>query len=189
VLTGEFSIQPMLFEDLDELVALHAQYLNYGSGIHAHFEQALSDPDTVAVKCMYGGRMVGLDIYTRGIALSGGHPELCAEIRDIAAGAVVYTGDALLVVPEYRKLGMDEAMLTACRKRLQARGAEFVLYELWVHPDGRIPAHHTVEHYEYTIDLGLHPDFYVDFDHYGYFCPICGEKCKCSAHLYLCRVT
>jgi len=185
---GEMSIQPMMFQDLDELVALHAQYLNYGSGIYHHFQQVLSDPDTVAVKCVHNGRIIGLDIYTRGVALSGGHAELCAEIRGIAADEVVYTGDALLVVPEFRRQGLDRAMLNACREQLRERCAIYVLYELWVHPDGSIPAHHTVEHYEQKIDLGLHPNFYVDFDHYGYFCPICGGKCKCSAQLYLCRV-
>ena len=124
---------------LDELVRLHAEYLNYGEGIHAHFEQVLSDPDTVAVKCVHGGKMIGLDIYTRGIALSGGHPELCEKVRDMAGDTVVYTGDALLVTPEFRKHGVDGAMLAACRERLKTLGAGYVLYELWVHPDGRVP--------------------------------------------------
>jgi len=174
--------------DLEELIRLHAQYLNYGDGIYAHFQAALADQRTVAVKCVHAGRMVGLDIYTRGIALSGGHPDLCAQVRALAGDAVVYTGDALLVVPEYRGRGIDRAMLEASRERLRQQGATYVLYELWVHPDGRVPARHTVERYAQVIDLGLHRDFYVDFDHYGYFCPICGEKCRCSAHLYLCRV-
>ena len=114
--------------------------------------------------------------------------DLCEQVRMLAGDAVVYTGDALLVVPEFRKQGVDRAMLEACRARLRERGATYVLYELWVHPDGRVPARHTVERYRQVIDLGLHRDFYVDFDHYGYYCPICGQKCKCSAHLYLCRV-
>ena len=101
---------------------------------------------------------------------------------------MVYTGDALLVVPDFRGRGVDAAMLAACRERMRATGVQFVLYELWVHPDGRMPAHRTVERYAHVLDLGLHRDFYVDFDHYGYYCPICGGKCRCSAHLYLCRV-
>ena len=79
-------------------------------------------------------------------------------------------------------------MLMACREHLREKGAAYVLYELWVHPDGRIPAHHTVERYEHVLDLGLHRQFYADFNHFGYYCPICGEKCRCSARLYLCRV-
>jgi hypothetical protein len=51
-----------------------------------------------------------------------------------------------------------------------------------------VPAHRTVERFDHVTDLGLHRDFYVDFDHYGYYCPICGVKCRCAAHLYLCRV-
>ena len=188
-MNGEFVIQPMAGSDLDELVRLHDRYLNYGDGIQSHFKETLADPDTVAVKCELGGEMIGLDIYTRGIRLSGGHPELCATVAAITGEATVYTGDALLVVPAWRKQGVDAAMLAACRASLRRKGASYVLYELWVHPDGRVPAHHTVERYERVIDLGLHRDFYVDFDHYGYFCPICGQKCRCSAHLYLCHVS
>lgn len=185
---SECKVEPLTSADLEELVALHALYLNYGEGIHAHFEAALADLATVAVKCVHEGRMVGLDMYTRGISLSGGHRELCDRIRTITGDALVYTGDALLVVPQYRGRGLDADMLAACRRKLRERGATYVLYELWVHPDGRVPARHTVERYEQVMDLGLHRDFYVDFDHYGYFCPICGTKCGCSAHLYLCRI-
>lgn len=185
---ADLRICPMVEADLDELVRLHELYLNYGEGIRTHFEGVLRDPASVAVKCEVGGRMVGLDIYTCGVALSGGHEALCARVRQAVGDAVVYTGDALLVVPERRGQGVDAAMLAESRRLLRERGAEYVLYELWVHPDGRVPAHRTVERYQHVTDLGLHRDFYVDFDHYGYYCPICGEKCRCAAHLYLCRI-
>lgn len=182
------SVRPLTPDDLEPLLALHAAYLNYGEGIRSHFQQALTDPATIAVQCTQGGRMIGVDIYTRGVALSGGHPELCSQILALTGDSVVYTGDALLVVPDFRGRGVDAAMLAACRERMRATGVQFVLYELWVHPDGRMPAHRTVERYAHVLNLGLHRDFYVDFDHYGYYCPICGGKCRCSAHLYLCRV-
>ena len=185
---NDLSLKPLTMDDLDDLVRLHAVYLNYGDGIQRHFQEVLSDPSTVAVQCAHGERMIGVDIYTRGVALSGGHPELCRFILDLVGDATVYTGDALLVEPAYRKLGVDEAMLAECRKRLRELGAQYVLYELWVHPDGRTPARRTVQRYAHVLDLGLHRDFYVDFDHYGYLCPICGEHCRCSAHLYLCRL-
>ena len=184
----DWTVRPITLSDLDELVRLHGMYLNYGDGIRAHFGDVLKDPNTVAVQCVHDGHMVGLDIYTRGIQLSGGHPDLCAEIRGLVGDAPVYTGDALLVVPAFRKKGLDAAMLEVCREQMWARGARFVLYELWVHPDGRIPAHHTVERYDHVIDIGLHRNFYVNFDHYGYICSLCGIHCKCSAHLYLCRL-
>ena len=184
----DFGILPITLCDLDDLVLLHAQYLNYGSGIYTHFKQVLSNEDAIAVKCVHGSEMVGVDIYTRGIFLSGGHPELCEQIRALTGDALTYTGDALLVKPHYRKRGLDALMLSKSKELMQARGVVYVLYELWVHPDGHMPARHTVERYDHVIDLGIHSDFYVDFDHYGYYCPICGEKCQCSAHLYLCRL-
>ncbi len=185
---GEVRIRAMEAGDIDELVRLHEMYLNYGEGIRAHFERVLADPHSVAVKAEAGGRMIGLDIYTRGAALSGGHEALCDRVRALAGEHCVYTGDALLVVPNWRGRGVDARMLAESRRLLMLRGAAYVLYELWVHPDGRVPAHRTVERFDNVIDLGLHRDFYVDFDHYGYYCPICGVKCRCGAHLYLCRV-
>lgn len=187
-MTPDIAIRPMVYGDLRELVDLHAKYLNYGDGIQAHFEAVLADPASVAVKAVANGKIVGLDIYTRGVALSDGHLDLCARIRALTGDAVVYTGDALLVVPGYRGRRLDQEMLKVSRQMLGERGATYVLYELWVHPDGRIPAHRTVERYDHVIALGLHRNFYVDFDHYGYICPICGAKCRCSASLYLCRV-
>ena len=184
----DFTIAPMDPSDLRELVDLHAQFLNYGTGIQAHFEAVLQDPASVAVKAVLGGKIVGLDIYTRGIALSGGHQALCERIRALTGDATVYTGDALLVVPNCRGQRLDERMLRVCRKMMAQRGAAYVLYELWVHPDGRMPAHRTVERYERVLELGFYRSFYVDFDHYGYLCPLCGAKCRCSARLYLCRV-
>jgi GNAT superfamily N-acetyltransferase len=187
-MTDKPRISPMAAADINELVRLHEMYLNFGEGVRAHFAQVLADPASVAVKCEAQGRMIGLDIYTRGIALSGGHEELCARVRTLAGEATVYTGDALLVVPAWRGKGVSALMLAESRRLLAARGAVYVLYELWVHPDGQMPARHTVGQYADVTDLGLHEHFYVDFDHYGYYCPICGDKCRCGAHLYLCRV-
>ncbi|MDD4074498.1 MAG: GNAT family N-acetyltransferase [Eubacteriales bacterium] len=179
-------ILPMCMEDLDELVRLHDIYLNYGEGIRPHFEKALQDPASVALKCVIDGRIAGIAVYIKGVFLSGGHADICQRIQLAAGDALIYTGDALLVLPEYRRQGMDEAMVDIAKERIRALGGSYALHELWVHPDGRTPARRTPGFYDSCIDMGEFKNFYYDFDHFGYYCPICKGKCVCSAHIYLC---
>lgn len=173
---------------MDELVRLHSVYLNYGEGIRPHFERAFKDKDTVALKCVLDGVMAGFAIYVRGIFLSGGHEDICAKIKEKACGAPVWTGDALLVLPRYRRRGIDLAMIETGKKMIKERGGKYVVHELWVHPDGHIPARRTPECYSSSIDIGEYAGFYESFDHYGYHCPICKGICRCSAHIYLCAL-
>lgn len=181
-------IQPIGMGDMDELVRLHSIFLNYGEGTRPHFEAALKKPDTVALKCVMDGKMAGFAVYVKGIFLSGGHEDLCEMIAKKAGNAQVWTGDALLVLPEYRRRGMDDAMIDVGKKKIREMGGRYALHELWVHPDGRIPARRTPKCYAGSIDMGEYKDFYVNFDHYGYHCPICKDRCCCSAHVYLCDI-
>lgn len=174
--------------DMDELVRLHDLYLNYGEGVRPHFEETLRNPDSVALKCVIGGKIAGFAIYVKGVFLSGGHEDICASICEIAPREQIWTGDALLVLPEYRRKGLDGEMIRKANKEIWKKGGRYALYELWVHPDGQVPARHTPDVYAKKTKLGEYKDFYINFDHYGYFCPICKGECHCSAQLYLCEL-
>jgi hypothetical protein len=96
------AVLPLEAADLDELVRLHSEYLNYGDGIRPHFEETLADPSVIGLKAVAGGEIAGILIYTQGISLSGGHEDLCSDIRRRTHGELVYTGDAVVVRSEYR---------------------------------------------------------------------------------------
>ena len=181
-------IEPIDFDDIGELVRLHEQYLNYGDGIRPHFEEILRDPESVALKYRIGGEMAGLFIYTKGIALSGNHAETAARIAKLCEGKNVYTGDAVLVKKEYRSLGVTRKLCTAMIKELRRRGAQLAVHEFWVHPDGHIPARKMFKAFTKNTFIGHFENFYRDFHHFGYICPICGKECVCAAEIYLAEI-
>jgi len=175
-------------DDLDELVELHGKYLNYGEGIRPHFEQMLKKDSTIALKYVIDGKIAGLVIYVEGIYFSGGHEDLCGRVRELTKGELTYTGDALLVKKEYRHMGITKALYTRLCAELRQKGVKYTVNELWVHPDGRVPAHNVLDSFGEKQFLGHFGNFYKDFYHYGYVCPICGKDCVCSAMVYLCKV-
>ena len=181
-------IERMTLCDLDELISLHEEYLNYGDGIRPHFETILRDPDSIALKYMLDGKMAGLFIYTKGIALSGGHDEIRAQLEELSAGKTVYTGDAVLVKSEYRKLGIADKLCAAMIQELRRRDAELAVHEFWVYPDGYIPASRMFEVFDTNIFIGRFVNFYRNFHHFGYICPICGKECVCAAEIYLAEI-
>jgi GNAT superfamily N-acetyltransferase len=181
-------VEYITFDDIDELVSLHEQYLNYGDGIRPHFEEILHDPESVALKYMINSEMAGLFIYTKGIALSGDHVEKIAKIKKLSKGKKVYTGDAVLVKKEYRSLGVANELCSAMIGELRRCGAELAVHEFWVHPDGYIPAKKMFSVFTKNIFIGRYERFYSNFHHFGYICPICGEECICAAEVYLAEI-
>ena len=184
--------------DLDEIVALHDQYLNFGDGVRPYIEESLDSTGVIALKAIdESGNIAGLIIYTQGIALSGGHPDLCEKIKEITKSALVYTGDAFLVVREMRHLGIADALCKMALKEFKKKASDlgetvYLLHELWVYKNMEkvIPAERVVNDvYGVTHDLGIYEDFYRDFHLKGFICPICGPCCICSAKLLLCGIS
>jgi len=174
--------------DIDELVRLHEEYLNYGEGIRPHFTEALRNSDTAALKYTADGKTVGILIYTKGIALSGNHDDVEARLREMSAGKNVYTGDAVLVRKEYRSMDIADKLCLAMLQELRRRGAELVVHEFWVYPNGKVPALKMCRVYTKSVFLGRFENFYRDFHHFGYFCSICGKECICAADIYLAEI-
>jgi hypothetical protein len=132
--------------------------------------------------------MVGLFIYTKGIALSGNHDETAARIKALCKGRKVYTGDAVLVKSGYRKLGVAGKLCTAMIGELRRCGAQLAVHEFWVHPNGHIPAQRMFSVFTKNTFIGRFEKFYRDFHHFGYLCPICGKDCICAAEIYLAEI-
>jgi len=185
---GDMGVPRITIDDIDELVRLHEEYLNYGEGIRPHFIRVLHDPDTVALKYAVDGKMAGILIYTKGIALSGSHDDIAARLEEMCRDKVVYTGDAVLVRKEYRGMGIADILCHAMIGELRRRGAKLVVHEFWVYPDGKVPAYRMCRIYTNSVFLGRFENFYRDFHHYGYYCPICKKECICSADIYLAEV-
>ena len=184
----KFKIEKMSINDIDLLVNLHAKYLNYGEGVRAHFEAALNDNSTVATKCVCDGEMIGIDIYTSGISLSGDHPDILKMLEMKTLGRVVYTADALFVKESFRKMGATEMLRLSSKDALVKKGAEVAIHELWVHPDGSVPAFNVVKSFSSTEFIGRFKMFYENFHHYGYFCTMCKGVCQCSADIYITQI-
>jgi GNAT superfamily N-acetyltransferase len=181
-------VQPITLNDLTQLVELHCKYLNYGEGIRPHFESALRDEATIALKYVMDGEILGIVIYTKGITFSGGHPELCRRVQQLTGGELTYTGDALLVREEHRGKGIPQKLYCTLVEELRQQKVCYTVNELWVYPDGRIPARGVIRTLGDALYIGHYDNFYKDFYHYGYVCPICGRDCICSADIYLCKI-
>jgi hypothetical protein len=179
----------MLPDDIFTLVELHSIYLNYGNGILPHFAPVLRDAESVCLKYVSeNGEIGGLLVYVKGIELSCGHSDIRDWVKKMTGDALTYTCDAVLLRPRFRGGAISMLLYERAREELFRKGVKYVLHELWVWPDGTIPARRLPEIFSGTEDLGVFENFYKDSDRYGYLCPICEGKCVCSAHLYLSKV-
>lgn len=181
-------IKAIDIDDLDEVVCLHCKYLNYGNGIRPHFKKVISDKDNISLKYIINGEIEGLFISTKGIALSGGHKDICEEIKKITKDCVTYTGDALLIREKERHKGIYQMLIKAMYKELLLKEARYIVTELWRYPDGSVPAHSIVNVFKRSLFLGTYKNFYKDFYKCGWICPVCGENCICSADIYICEI-
>jgi ribosomal protein S18 acetylase RimI-like enzyme len=175
-------------DDFEELIRLHEEYLNYGDGIRPHFEEILSNPDNIALKYVVDGIFAGLIIYTKGIELSGSHADIIEKLNQLSNGEKTYTGDAVLIKSEYRSLRIADKLYRAAIDELKKKGVKYIVHELWVLPDGRVPAKRMCENYTNNIFVGRFDNFYRNFHHFGYICPICNNDCMCSADIYLTQI-
>ena len=185
-ITAEISY--LQYSDLDDIVALNEEYLYYGPAVRPHFEEVLSYPDNILLKGTVNNKFAGALTCVKGIALLGEHRELISRIERMTEGKTVYTGDSVAVRKEYRHSGLSNQLVAAVKREMWRRGAEWAVHEFWVHPNGSIPALKAFSVFEKSIFLGRYENFYSSFSDIGYFCPICGENCVCSAEIYLIEI-
>lgn len=86
-------------------------------------------------------------------------------------------------------MSVNRKLFQEVRRLLILKEIKYTLHELWVHPNGFVPALGVIKTFGEARYLGQFDNFYKDFYHFGYVCPICGKDCICSAQIYLCKTT
>ena len=175
-------------EDVEVIAIMTAHYLTEGEYVVNSIRKAAARGIYFGVKAMEGGRMTGYLTLRSGIDFTVPHPELERKIRGLAREEEICTGDAFYVSPQFRRRGIGSELTRLSRQYMVSLGFRYFMGELWIHPDGGIPAGTPTELYGQTIFEEYVPLFYKDLPRYGMRCPICGENCRCGAVLRLVRL-
>ena len=169
--------------DEDAITEMYETYLNDGPGIRAYIRKGLENEGLVGIKCVDTdtGRLVGIIASRPGLEFTYPHPELEAEITARWGSKGVYSSDVMIVDPNYRHRGVARELSLRLREGLLSRNAVCIVMELWIRPDGEIPALHPVNFLGEPTVITISRDFYKDLGKYGLTCPECGTDCRCGA--------
>ncbi len=169
--------------DLDAMADIYATYLNAGDTIRDYVEAGMKNKDFVGYKALDHGKIVGVLSGRSGIDFTYPHPEIAERLRQKFPEEKIYTPDALVVLDEYRGHPLAFELGRLLIQEVHQKGYEYLLTELWIYPNGHIPAEHVVstwgtEVYREDID-----GFYRELEKYHMECPVCGTHCSCGARI------
>lgn len=177
----EVEYLPIGRKDAESIADMYERYLNGGEGIREHIRAGIEEEDYTGYKAVCGGRLAGFVSGRAGIDFTYPHPELKRKIEEMFPGKKIYSPDAMVVAPEFRKM---QTARTLGRKVIQSvydKGYNLLVTELWIYPDGSVPALKPVLRWGRPVYQEKVPGFYKDSDRYGITCPICGSHCTCGA--------
>lgn len=170
--------------DLDAITALYCRFLNSGAAVRDYIREGLENPAFVGVKCVDTEKnlLVGIVSMRPGIEFTCGHEELVKEIRDRWGTEGVYTGDMLVVLPEYMGQGIGRKLSVLADEELKRRGVRYLVKEEWRRAtEADVPAYKAMSHFGNRVVVSDDPHFYKDLPKYGLTCPKCGANCTCGA--------
>ncbi len=180
--------RPIRGSDIPQIIDYFMQHLNSGQSI-ADSIQALWDAgDYHGYIALEDGGILGFMTICPGIAFTYPHPALEAELAEAVGKKKVAYCDALLVLPGHRNEGVASELASRVQGLLRQMKFDCLLAEAWIYPDGRVPAKPVYESLGKVIWQRKIDGFYRDQDKYGLSCPICGEKCVCSAWIELIEI-
>lgn len=175
-------------QDLDQVIALYETYLNSGDYIRNAMRTEFHTEDYLGMKACDGDKLVGFFSGQGGIGFTYPHPELEREIQKEAAGRKLYTPDGILVLEDYRKHGVAGELVRRMKEALLCKKVELALVELWIYPDGSVPAQNPLKGIGKAVYQKTVPLFYKDLKKYHIKCPLCGDDCSCGALIELLEV-
>lgn len=170
--------------DKDEIIFLHEKYLNYGDGVKTYIDGIFNTNSFFGYKFVDNSKIQGIALIEKGIVFTVPHPEIEQKIFADAGGCDVYSLASYIVEENYRGKHIGRELILACINDLKKNGRDSrLIVEMWVYPDKNTPANFMINIMDSHKDYGIIPDFYADECLYGFNCPICGDKCRCSAKL------
>ncbi len=181
--TENVEFTEILPEDIDELIRYYEQYLNGGDFIGTSIRKAAKENRYYGIKALINNETAGYFSFQKGIVLTYPYPKYEEELRIASKDSVIDTVDALMVIPRFRRKGLATELAKRARKELIKRGVTQYMVEIWMYPDGSIPAKKIYESMGRVLYSKAVPDFYKYAHEYGLVCPVCGKICKCGALL------
>ena len=176
-------------QDLPEMAAIFRAFLNDGEEVEEYLRKGMETPGYIGIKCMDGDRMVAVLTAKPGVEFTYPKPEISAEIARRWPGKVIYTGEMVTVLPQYRGRGIARTMTLQWAEAMRQAGGEYLMLELWNKKDGDEPASGMLK-YIGTVEESWHfPDFYKDLHKYGMSCPDCAPgPCTCGATVVMVKL-
>lgn len=181
-MNSEIIYEPIQKKDTEEIIEMYENYLNGGGYIREHVLGGMSDKSYAGFRAVCSGETAGFISGRSGVDFTCPCPELEDEIGELFSGSV-YTLDALVVLPRFRRMGIAEELIKRMRQEMLRMGYKTALTELWIYPDGSIPAEKAASRWGRTIYEKCMPHFYKDLKRYGIRCPVCGSRCRCGAKI------
>lgn len=175
-------------KDLEQIIALYQTHLNSGQYIMDEMLEEFKTKDYLGFVAKDDDELVGFFTGQSDIAFTYPHPELEEEIRQFAGDRKVYTPDGLLVLEAYRGKGVTGELVRRMKRALLEREVELALVELWIYPDGSVPAQKPLRGLGEAVYQNSVAKFYSSAEQYGITCPICGENCTCGALIELLEI-
>lgn len=180
---------PITIDDLQEVTRIYMEHLNGGDFIEEHIKEGIESKDFVGFKAVDQGRMIGILTGRQGMDFTYPHPELEERIHKRYQKDNLYTPDSLYVEPEYRGEDISRQLGKHVVQKIYEKGYSKMLTELWIYPDGKVPAEATVREWGPVVYQEDIPLFYKDSYQYGIECPICGAKCTCGARILVVEIS
>ncbi len=176
-------ISPITCDDIEQIINLTIEHLTRGDYVASSMRSAAESGNYFGFKAVENGEMKGFLTFKHGIEFTLPHPELMAEISRLLPEQEVFTGDSFYVEPSCRRRGVGREMMRLSKDEIMEMGGRYFLEEMWVYPDGKIPAKSPTDNFGDSVYEKLVPLFYKDLSRFGMCCPICGEECRCGAYL------
>lgn len=182
IIKEEIRFEKIKLEDAEEIAQLYADYLNAGRNILKYIQAGMQGQLYTGFKAVNGqGEIVGFLSGRNGIDFTYPHDDLKKEIEAMFPDETIYTTDGFVVKETYRHTDITKKLCRIYLSELARKHIYLELNELWMYPDGTVPAREVLMDWGKFVFFRKIDDFYKELNSYQMTCPICGENCKCGA--------
>ncbi len=185
----EIDFLPITPADAGSVADIYEQYLNGGEYMRRHVEEGILAQGYVGCKAVCEGEIIGVVSARRGIDMTYPHPEMEECLRKLFPARRFYSLEAMVVLPQFRRHNIMHTLGRHLLPGLYANGCELFFTELWIYPDGDIPADWEVSSWGECVYEEDVPMFYAHLADHGMSCPLCGENCVCGARIKILDMT